>query len=261
MADAIVALGSEYLSAARRLTQGLASEDSDDHRDRQAERWGTATAAQQQLARDNRNQWLKFRKVFKRMPDNGLFLELGCGAGVCAGYFNSVRAGHYLGLDLAPALLQEGTRRHRHRNWFAAADVAWLPLADASIDGIFGVAIVHHFQHPEKVLAECYRSLRPGGIAAFSEPHRIAPNNLYQAIRHPGTEIGVLRMSRGNLARWFRQAGFIDVEISHFIYTPSRPRWSVFDTLEVALPRVPLLRYFSVCLAVSGRKPSTSPSS
>ncbi len=247
------------MSAAHRRPQGHPVDSSVAHRDRQAEHWGTATAVQQQLARDNRNQRLKFRTVFNRMPDDGLFLELGCGTGVCAGYFNSLRQGRYLGLDLAPALLQEGARRHGHRNWFAAADAARLPLASESLDGVFGVAIVHHFQHPETVLDECYRLLRPGGVAAFSEPHRIAPNNLYQVIRRPGTEIGVLRMSRGNLGRWFRQAGFIDVEIRHFIYTPARPRWPIFDTLEDALARVPLLRYFSVCLAVSGRKPSENP--
>jgi len=216
---------------------------------------------QQQLARDNRNQRLKFQKVFERMPDDGLFLEIGCGAGVCAGYFNSTRTGSYLGVDLAPALLQEGTRRYRHRNWFVAADAARFPLPEASLDGIFGVSIVHHFQHPEQVLAECYRLLRPGGIIAFSEPHRIAPNNIYQAIRRPATEIGVLRMSRRNLVRWFGQAGFSDIKISNFIYTPSRPRWALLDALEATLSRVPLLRNLSVCLAVSGRKASTSPSS
>jgi SAM-dependent methyltransferase len=49
------------------------------------------------------------------------------------------------------------------------ADGARLPLADASMDAIWGVAILHHLNIGQAA-QEIHRILRPGGIAVFCEP-------------------------------------------------------------------------------------------
>jgi SAM-dependent methyltransferase len=40
----------------------------------------------------------------------------------------------------------------------------------SSIDMVIGAAILHHLFTPEKVIEQCYKVLKPGGIAIFFEP-------------------------------------------------------------------------------------------
>lgn len=39
-----------------------------------------------------------------------------------------------------------------------------------SLDMVIGAAILHHLFKPEKVIEQCYKALKPGGIAIFFEP-------------------------------------------------------------------------------------------
>jgi SAM-dependent methyltransferase len=49
----------------------------------------------------------------------------------------------------------------------AQADVRCLPLAPASVDGVFAAGSLSHFSHLEEVLLECHRILRPAGVLVF----------------------------------------------------------------------------------------------
>jgi len=44
------------------------------------------------------------------------------------------------------------------------------PFADNSLDIVYGNSCLHHFLHYEITLSECFRVLKPGGIAVFGEP-------------------------------------------------------------------------------------------
>lgn len=52
---------------------------------------------------------------------------------------------------------------------FAAIDALDLPLADASVDVVYGFAFVHHLPDIDRFLAEVARVLRPGGRAVFMD--------------------------------------------------------------------------------------------
>lgn len=53
---------------------------------------------------------------------------------------------------------------------FLVFDGRTIDLPDGSVDRIISFDAFHHVPNPEEVLAEFARILRPGGIAAFSEP-------------------------------------------------------------------------------------------
>jgi len=102
-------------------------------------------------------------------------LDLGCGSGA-----NTVlladRGARVTGLDLSPDLI-ELARQRLHVNEIAA-DVGFvvgsahaIDLPDASMDVVFGMAILHHVDL-QKTAAEVRRVLRPGGRAIFQEPVR-----------------------------------------------------------------------------------------
>lgn len=44
------------------------------------------------------------------------------------------------------------------------------PFVNNSLDIVYGNSCLHHFLHYEKTLSECFRVLKPGGIAIFGEP-------------------------------------------------------------------------------------------
>jgi ubiquinone/menaquinone biosynthesis C-methylase UbiE len=102
-------------------------------------------------------------------------LEVGPGPG----YFTAeaARAGGGMGrvvcVDLQPAMIHE-LRRHlpddiAPRVRTLAADAMHLPLADASFDRAFLVAVLGEVPEPGRAVAELYRVLRPGGTVSFCE--------------------------------------------------------------------------------------------
>jgi SAM-dependent methyltransferase len=98
-------------------------------------------------------------------------LDFGCGHGMASTVL--ARAGaEVLAFDLSPGYVNETIARAQangvHIHGFVA-DGARLPLADSSLDGIWGVAILHHLNMVDAA-KEIQRVLRPGGVAVFCEP-------------------------------------------------------------------------------------------
>jgi malonyl-CoA O-methyltransferase len=96
------------------------------------------------------------------------WLDLGCGTG----YFTRGLAERYpqgsgLALDLAEGMLRharpQGGARH-----FVAGDAERLPLRDGSLDLIYSSLAVQWCGDFAAVLDEARRTLRPGGVLAFS---------------------------------------------------------------------------------------------
>jgi SAM-dependent methyltransferase len=93
-------------------------------------------------------------------------LELGCGRGAVAG-----AGGRYHGLDLSlPALTEVPAQFGR-----ICADMEVLPVKAGSIDYIFSFAALEHVPHPERVLAEIERVLRPRGVALLAPAWHCRP--------------------------------------------------------------------------------------
>jgi SAM-dependent methyltransferase len=103
-------------------------------------------------------------------------LDLGCGSGE-----NSLllarRGAEVIGVDISESLLALA-RQRLAANGCAAAAVHFvpasahrLPIPDASVDVVLGVAILHHLDL-DATSREVFRVLRPGGRAIFEEPVR-----------------------------------------------------------------------------------------
>jgi ubiquinone/menaquinone biosynthesis C-methylase UbiE len=76
---------------------------------------------------------------------------------------------------------------------FVALDAQHLPLADASVDLVYGYAFVHHLADIDRFLVETQRVLRPGGRCVFMD-NRYSP--AWQALK-----LGVLRGLMGYFHR------------------------------------------------------------
>ena len=102
-------------------------------------------------------------------------LDFGCGSGQ-----NSLllarRGARVIGVDISTALLTLASRRLALNGDGDAAEFVVgsahdLPLPDNSVDGVLGIAILHHLDLAASA-KEIYRVLKPGGVAIFQEPVR-----------------------------------------------------------------------------------------
>lgn len=104
-----------------------------------------------------------------------LVVDFGCGSGE-----NSLllarRGARVVGIDISASLITLARRRLAINGLpgaaaFTVASAHDLPLPDASVDIVFGIAILHHLELAA-TSHEVHRILRPGGRAIFKEPVR-----------------------------------------------------------------------------------------
>lgn len=77
------------------------------------------------------------------------------------------RGARSVGIDLSPQMIELARRLHPAIH-FREADVEHLPFANNTFDAVACAFGLGHFPRPDVALAECVRTLSPGGSAAFS---------------------------------------------------------------------------------------------
>jgi ubiquinone/menaquinone biosynthesis C-methylase UbiE len=120
-------------------------------------------------------------RLLEDVPDGAeclRVLDLGVGPGVSAMMMARQRPGAgFIGLDFSPCMLAEAQINRLRAGWpperlaLLQADALRLPLADRQADVVTGHSFLYLLPDYRSVLAEVVRVLRPGGRAAFLEPH------------------------------------------------------------------------------------------
>lgn len=92
-------------------------------------------------------------------------LEIGCGIGTDGLQFS--RAGAiYTGVDLTEEGIRVAKRRFElfgQRGEFLKVNAEALPFPDNYFDHVYSFGVIHHSPHPENIVFEIYRVLKPGG--------------------------------------------------------------------------------------------------
>lgn len=94
------------------------------------------------------------------------FLDVCCGPGYSAGEA-AARGADALGIDIAPAMLEEA-RRLFPKATFRVGDAEALDVADTSLDAVVCAFGMLHLPKPERAIDEIFRVLRPGGRYAWT---------------------------------------------------------------------------------------------
>lgn len=175
-------------------------------------------------------------------------LDVGSGAGQLAApllrYADS--QAEIICSDFSTAMLQRARARlESDRPRFAVADLAHLPFADQSFDGITCGYVLEHLPHPAPGLAELARVLRPGGRLLLMTMEDNFFGKLTSHAWHCRThnreelqqvckEVGLEWHREIQVSRWHQMSwiGGISVELRRHA-APSRPlrhtRWSARD--------------------------------
>jgi malonyl-CoA O-methyltransferase len=128
------------------------------------------------LQRDVGEQLLTRLNQWEGAPTN--VLDLGCGTGYfCPELLSRYPEAQYLGLDIAPGMVDYARDRCRDNCDWLVADAEALPLASESIDLVFSSLAVQWCYRPEHLFAELARVLRPGGVCVFTS---LGPATLYE---------------------------------------------------------------------------------
>ncbi len=195
-------------------------------------------------------------------------------------------------IDLGPALQVGGKRtalinldlglRDLQKNpgtWKLCADAGKLPFSEDRFDAICSEHVFEHFAAPERVLAECFRVLKPGGNLLVSGPNgrsyialaaRMTSLDFHDAVRHlnrdgnEGPNGGFRTFYRFStprtIRRLARQSGFEVTAVERFVgepcYTTFLPVLHVlFIVFHLVLEKLsPLLGFHITAVAVL-RKP------
>jgi ubiquinone/menaquinone biosynthesis C-methylase UbiE len=151
--------------------------------------------------------------------------------------------------DVSPSAVRHIRDRYdlepvRSKIIFAAIDAQDLPLADESVDVVYGCALAHHLPDLDAFLSETVRVLRPGGRAVFMDDayaplwqfakrtilrplmhyfHRLeppSPEDLKFTLRGGFREEDLApRIDRLGAQPWFERGGFV-----HYLVTRASER-------------------------------------
>jgi ubiquinone/menaquinone biosynthesis C-methylase UbiE len=81
---------------------------------------------------------------------------------------------------------------------FIIGDAEVLPFEDGSVDRVILTCVLHHVDSPVKVLSECRRVLRDGGILSVYLPND--PGMVYRWIRHFGAHMKYAKKTKRKIS-------------------------------------------------------------
>lgn len=128
------------------------------------------------------NQVLFERKMAKDLglKKGSRALDIGCGRGRIASHIASVTGAHVTGINIDTNQLESAKRFAKGKNLtkqceFKLGDLNELPLpfADNSLDGVYQVQVFSYSKNLEKLFADIYRVLKPGGRVACLDWFRL----------------------------------------------------------------------------------------
>jgi SAM-dependent methyltransferase len=117
-------------------------------------------------------------------------LDVGCGAAVDLARFAKGGA-DVTGVDVAPSaveLARANFAQQALRGHFEVANGEHLPFADNRFDLVYAHGVVQYTVHPERLIDECRRVLKPGGEAVIQVYNRISWLNALSTLMNVGLE-------------------------------------------------------------------------
>jgi SAM-dependent methyltransferase len=161
-------------------------------------------------------------------------LDVATGPGALAAEAEN-RGARAVGVDLSPRMIELARRLHPAIE-FREADVEHLPFADRTFDAVICGFGLGHFPRPEAAVAECVRTLKPGGRIAFSwwdDPARQRIQGIFrEAIAELAVTLppdvpqahNVYRFSNtGEFLRLLSGTGLVEVTVEEHAMTYSVP--------------------------------------
>jgi ubiquinone/menaquinone biosynthesis C-methylase UbiE len=202
--------------------------------------------------------------LIKALPEKGDLLDIGCGTGLFVEKYLR-HGGTATGLDISAKMLGKARERCSCCEYIAGNGEN-LPFHDRSFDAISSLLVFSYVKHPEIMLAETCRVLRPGGGIAICTLGKKLLTKGIPALYHISEKIkfqhvvmknfGERYYNEEEMTQLFSDAGFTDIRIKWCSFAHIDmidPLFTIATKLEPFVEkRVPQLAYN---IFVSARKP------
>jgi SAM-dependent methyltransferase len=168
---------------------------------------------------DIENYWFRRHQVvYQRLAPRCAgreVLEAGCGEGYGADLIAGI-ARRVVAVDYDEAAVAHVRSRYA-RVQVMRANLAQLPLPDASVDVVVNFQVIEHLWDQAQFVSECARVLRPSGLLMVSTPNRITFS--------PGRDTPInpfhtRELNACELTQLLVDAGFSEVSISGLFHGP-----------------------------------------
>lgn len=154
------------------------------------------------------------------LKEGETILDLGSGAGFDC--FLAARevgpSGRVIGVDMTSEMIEKARENARKGNYenveFRLGEIENLPAADGSVDAVISNCVVNLSTDKERVFAEVYRVLKPGGRIMISDLvlSRELPEELARSLAaYAGCIAGAVR--KDDYIYLLKKAGFQDVQV------------------------------------------------
>lgn len=107
---------------------------------------------------------MAIRKLLPKRMEK--FADIGGGYGRLANEYLK-RARKVIIFDYSKSELEQAKEIYGDKVETRAGDIYELPFKDGELDGLMMVRVTHHLKNMDKVMAELYRVLKPGGVAVI----------------------------------------------------------------------------------------------
>ena len=216
------------------------------------------------------------RAVERQLRPDSVLLDAGCGrtAPVLRNYVG--RASRLIGVELVEFTdVPDTIETYR-------ADLAAIPLPDASVDVVMSRSVFEHLDDPAAVYRELARIVRPGGCVIFLTANmwhystlvaRLVPNRYHPQIvaRVEGREeqdVFPVRYRTNTHRAVSELAASAGLDVEDYQYLSQYPNYFMFNAAlflagiayEKALSRVDMLRFLRGWILVTLRRPVARPS-
>lgn len=196
------------------------------------------------------------------MPEGAEVLEVGSSFGQMT-FLLAERFRHVTAVDLSPdavALTRRRAERYRVDNLTVeTADAERLPFEDASFDAAFSWSVLRYVPDPQRALSEMFRVLRPSGRLAVDFPNKYCPwFGPMKAILGIRAHVHDRLFSAAEVRAMGRDAGFVDVQTRHMLFTTRRLPDALLPAARVTdavLEHTPGVNRLAAIILLSARKP------
>lgn len=169
-------------------------------------------------------------------------LDVGCGDGISAVFFNKFFKGHsYTGIDVSEESIAEAKNRKEPNASFVPYDGFNIPFPDNHFDMVFFACVLHHIrpEHHVQLLTECRRVLKPGGRVYIFEHNPYNPLTL-KVVRDCVFDKDAILLKPGYCKSMVGEAGFKNRQNRFTLFFPRVSFFKKILGLEKLLSWFPL---------------------
>lgn len=225
--------------------------------DQQRKMYGKEYAERFDMHRINSNHMYKIESIeaYYKEIKGGVICEFGAGTGIHAEYLLSRykdEIAKYYFVDISENMIEVSKER-----LFEYKDIIDYHVLEAEeftesikeVDFLFCSGAMHHFQSPEKAIANFSRYVKSGGYVVICEPQVTCPYAFPRVIFQPN-DYGQFRVRPRNVCNWLRENGF-EVMGERYLHYRSNSR---FFRFVKEFERIRALNFMAVMFVIIAKK-------